>query len=150
MGGRGFGGRGGPGGFGPPRFGGVDLDPLVGLDGDGRRTPLRNKLLAVPALRARYLGYIRAIAEKDLDWTPLGRTVARFRSLIVDEVKADTRKLSTLAAFQAATSQEVRDEADEDPERGRGPGGGMSLRDFAVARRNYLLSLPAIRAAKAP
>ena len=34
--------------------------------------PLRSKLLAVPALRARYLSYVRDIAEKWLDWKTLG------------------------------------------------------------------------------
>ena len=44
------GGRGGPmGGPGGPRPAAVDLDPLVGLD--NARTPLRGRLLAVPALR---------------------------------------------------------------------------------------------------
>src|SRR5207249_12155300 len=59
-------GFGGPGGgpvlFGMgPRVNGVELDPLVGLD-DARK-PLRSKLLAVPALRAKYLEYVRTIAE---------------------------------------------------------------------------------------
>ena len=37
---------------GGPQSSGSDLDPLVGLDNE--RTPLRSKLLAVPALKARY------------------------------------------------------------------------------------------------
>ena len=41
-------------------------DSLVGLDDTSK--PLRSKLLAVPALRARYLGYVREIADKWLDW----------------------------------------------------------------------------------
>jgi hypothetical protein len=59
-----------PGGFGPPsgggmgmgpRGGGVLLDPLVGLD-NNPRMPLRSKVLAVPALRARYLEHLNKIS----------------------------------------------------------------------------------------
>jgi hypothetical protein len=50
-----------------PGAGGVELDPLVGADDTSR--PLRSKLLAVPALRARYLKYVRDIAERWLDST---------------------------------------------------------------------------------
>ncbi|AMV37955.1 CotH kinase family protein [Planctomyces sp. SH-PL62] len=154
-GGRGFaGGPGGPGGrggrpggpgFGPPGFGSVDLDPLVGLD--SARTPLRSKLLAVPALRARYLGYVKAIAEKDLDWETLGPIVARYKAQIDEDVRADTRKLSTYEAFLAATSPDA--DAPK-PEAARGRGRGLSLRAFADARRKHLLGLPAVRDAKAP
>ena len=54
-------------------FGGAsaELDPLVGLD-DATK-PLRSKLLAVPALRERYLSYVRDIARNI--WT--GRHSAR-------------------------------------------------------------------------
>ena len=82
----------GPPGFGPPGFGppggpggGVTLDPLVGLDSE--RTPLRSKLLAVPALKARYLEYVRQIAEDSLDWNKLGPVVADYRALIQDGVE---------------------------------------------------------------
>ena len=97
------GGPGGPGGrtrrsAGPPAVGGVELDPLVGLD-DARK-PLRSRLLAVPSLRARYLAHVRTIAEEWLDWKKLGPVVAQYRALIEKEVEADTRKLTSLAAFQ--------------------------------------------------
>ena len=36
------------------------------------RKPLRSKLLAVPALRARYMTYVQQIAAKWLDWNTLG------------------------------------------------------------------------------
>ncbi|MEO2091773.1 MAG: CotH kinase family protein, partial [Gemmataceae bacterium] len=62
----------GPGGFGPPGMSGgigpvkgVELDPLVGLT-DARK-PLRSKVLAVPALKSKYLECCRTIAEKSLD-----------------------------------------------------------------------------------
>jgi Ca2+-binding EF-hand superfamily protein len=129
----GFGPGFGPGGPGagrrPP---GVELDPLIGLD-DARK-PLRSRLLAVPALKARYLDHVRTIAEKELDWEVLGPVVKRYRSLIEKEVEADTRKLYSLDAFRKAVS--------ETPKAGSAPGGkpALSLRQFAEQRRKYLLA----------
>jgi spore coat protein CotH len=138
------GGRGGPGGpvmrgpGGPGGFmggGGVDLDPLVGLD--DVRKPLRSKVLAVPALRAKYLKNIRTIAEQSLDWGKLGPVVANYRTLIEKEVEADTRKLESFEAFKRATSNTPEPKAAEGGgERGRG---GMTLRAFAEGRRKFLL-----------
>lgn len=143
----------GPGGFGgPPR--GVDLDPLIGLDDP--RKPLRSKLLAVPALRDRYLQHVRTIAAESLDWKNLGPIVARYRALIETEVEADTRKLGTFAAFQKATADTVvaesrESEASEPPRRGFGPPhNDLSLRAFADQRREYLLSLPEVKSAGEP
>lgn len=150
-GGPGFGGRGGRGPTGPPpgqageatrppaaasQGGGVKLDPLTGLD-DAKK-PLRSKLLAVPALRERYLEKVRTIAAKDLDWKNLGPVIARYRELAGKEVAADTRKTSTTAEFEKLTS-----DAPDETEAPRGFGhGGMPLKSFADQRRAYLLSLP--------
>jgi len=108
----GFRGRGGfgPGGAGP------DLDPLVGLNDESKA--LRSKLLAVPALRTRYLSYVRDIADKWLDWKTLGPIAQKYHALIADDVKADTRKLFDNAGFES---------------------GVESLKAFADARREYLL-----------
>jgi spore coat protein CotH len=138
----GFGPPGGPGGFGPPggpggpggpgfggAAGGVNLDPLIGLT--DTRKPLRSKLLAVPALRAKYLDHVRTIAGKSLDWKSLGPVVAQYRKLIDKEVEADTHKLDAYEAFQRATA----DEAPAGTTRGR----EMPLRAFADQRRKYLL-----------
>jgi spore coat protein CotH len=130
----------GPPGFGPPGFGGpggggVTLDPLVGLDSE--RTPLRSKLLAVPELKARYLEYVRAIAEESLDWNKLGPVVADYRALIRDAVQRETRKLGTLDAFLKATADELAS-ADENERE-------MSLRSFAEKRRAYLLDETAVK-----
>lgn len=130
----------GPPGFGPPGFGppggpggmargGIELDPLVGLDNE--RTPLRSKLLAVPALKARYLEYVRKIADESLDWNKLGPVVADYRALITDAVKRDTRKLSTHEEFLRAT--------DDEPSTKERNERRMSLRTFADKRRAYLL-----------
>jgi spore coat protein CotH len=106
----------------PAAFGqaGADLDPLVGV-GDASK-PLRSRLLAVPALRARYLGYVREIAEQWLDWRTLEPLVTRYQSVIAEEVAADTRKLYTTEAFRSAVA--------EDEE---------SLKHFVDERRAFLL-----------
>ena len=92
----GAGGTGGPGGM---RMGGPELDPLVGLADSTK--PLRSKLLAVPALREKYLGYVRQIATKWLDWNTVGPLAKRYQALIADDVRKDTRKLDTYEAFES-------------------------------------------------
>ena len=67
----------------------------------------------------------------------LGPVVASYRALIEKEVEADTRKLTSLAAFQKAVA-----ETPEEPAAPGGPRPGMSLRTFADERRKYLLELP--------
>ena len=141
-------GGGGPGGGGPGGGPGMgrgpgsgppsgDLDPLIGLD--NQRTPLRSRLLAVPALKARYLSHVRTLAERWLDWETLGPIVERYRVLIEPVVEADTRKLSSLESFQKAVSSNPpkANEAEARPGRGRPE---PSLRAFAESRRNYLLN----------
>ena len=100
--------------------GGVELDPLVGLDDDTR--PLRSKLLAVPALQERYLAYVRDIAERWMDWKTVGPLVEGYQALIEDEVAADTRKLYSTEEFTSALN-----------------GTGDSLKAFLDLRRAYLL-----------
>jgi hypothetical protein len=113
-GGRGMrgGGFGGPGGA-----GGASLSPLATANNSSR--PLSSKLLAVPALRAKYLEIIRDIAEKWLDWERLGPIARRYQALIAADVKADTKKLDTMEAFES---------------------GLKSFESFVRDRRAYLLS----------
>jgi hypothetical protein len=94
-------------------------DPLVGLN-DARK-PLRSKLLAVPALRAKYLAYTREIAAKWLDWKTLEPLATRYQALIAADVKADTHKLESFAAFE---------------------GGPAALRLFAARRGQLILGYP--------
>lgn len=122
------GGPGGPGGRGRPGHGSVDLDPMVSID--DARTPLRSRLLAIPHLRAKYLEYVHQIAEESLDWDSLGANVAKLRSLIEEDVKADTKKLTTFEAFDVATAPDVDEKSTER---------ALPLRSFAVQRRNFLL-----------
>ena len=84
------------------RMGGANLDPLAGLEDSSK--PLRSKLLAVPALREKYLGYVRDIAAKWLDWNTLGPITEQRKALIDAAVKADTRKLYSYDAFLSGVS----------------------------------------------
>ncbi|MEE2685857.1 MAG: CotH kinase family protein [Planctomycetota bacterium] len=93
-GGRGRGMRGGGG------HGSVDLDPLQGVESD--RMPLRSKVLAVPAYREKYLAYVRTIAEIDFDIAAMVSFIDDNRALVIEEIKADTRKLSSFDAFLGA------------------------------------------------
>ncbi|MBL9141472.1 MAG: CotH kinase family protein, partial [Phycisphaerae bacterium] len=95
------------------------LDPLVGLTDEAK--PLRSKLLAVPALRERYMKYVRQLAESSLDWKNLGKVVAANRALIMQAVEDDTRKLNSADDFRKATGE------------------NGSLREFADQRRAFLL-----------
>jgi hypothetical protein len=94
---------GGPGRRGGGFGSGPDIDPLVGREDPSK--PLRSKLLAVPALRAKYLTYVADIAENGLDWRTLEPRVRRYQELIEEDVKADTRKLYSYEAFDTAVLQ---------------------------------------------
>ena len=134
-GGPGSGPGGGPGGFGGfPNEGGVDLDPLVGLD--NARMPLRSKLLAVPSLKEKYLQRVRTIAEQSLAWAELAPVIASARKLLDSELAADTRKLTSHDGFLVATSPELP--AEGTPRQG--------LRNFIETRSAYLLKNPAVAA----
>jgi hypothetical protein len=117
-----FGGPRGRGGFGGPGGGGPNLDPLIGVQDSA--TPLRSKLLAVPALREKYLEYVRDIAAKWLDWKTIGPVIDQYKSLIDSAVKADVKKLEGYDDFLEGTT-----------------GTNRSLKSFAAARREYLLRL---------
>ncbi len=116
-GGRGGGGPGGGGGGG----GGISLNPLVSANDASK--PIIAKVLAVPALRAKYLGYIREIAEKSFDWKTLGPVVKQYRDLIADDVARDTRKLFSTDEFLRGTADDAG-----------------TLRNFFEQRRAFLLN----------
>lgn len=98
----------------------IELDPLVGMD-DATK-PLRSRLLQVPALREKYLGFVRQLAS-EMTWEKMGPIVERQRALIVGEVEKDTRKPFTTDAFYRDTASE--------------PTG--TLRQFFERRSKYLL-----------
>jgi hypothetical protein len=115
------------------RGNGAAPDPLFALTDTNKA--LRSRLLAVPALRARYLGYVGEIAERWLDWNRLGPMVERYRTLIEADVARDTRKLTTTDAFRAAFGAE-------------GDSSAATLRGFAALRRAALLGHPDVQAAR--
>jgi hypothetical protein len=99
--------------------GGPMLDPLVALDDPTK--PLRSRLLQVPALRQRYLGYVREIADVWLDWKKLEPLVRQYRALIAEDMKVDTHRLYSLEAFES---------------------GPASVKSFVDERRAFLLKRP--------
>jgi hypothetical protein len=116
-----------------------DVNEALGGEGGGRRAtldpmaaagdptkPLYSKLLAVPALRQKYLSYVREIAEKWLDWNTLLPIAKASHALIATDVTADTRKLSDNAGFAAGVADT-----------------GNPLKAFIDARRAYLLQVTA-------
>lgn len=107
-GGRGFGG------------GGARLDPLVSLNDANK--PIISKVLAVPALRSKYLGYVRDIATNGLDWAKLGPVVRQYRDLIAADVARETHKLFSTEDFLRSTADDG------------------TLRAFMDQRRAFLLA----------
>lgn len=114
---------GGRGGGGGRAGGGPTLSPLA-TQHDASK-PIISRILAVPSLRSKYLGYVREIADKSFDWQALGPVVKQYRDLIADDVARDTRKLFTTDQFLAGTADEPA------------PG---SLRNFFDQRRQFLLN----------
>ncbi|MBN2506578.1 MAG: CotH kinase family protein [Verrucomicrobia bacterium] len=106
------------------------LAPWLDIEGTLKFLALENALINNDGY------WVRASAEKWLDWNRLGPVVAQYRAVIAEDVKTDTRKLySTEAFFQGV--------ADDPPAAGAarfGRGQPMSLRAFADRRRAYLLS----------
>jgi spore coat protein CotH len=101
---RGPGGPGGPDGNGGGYQGGngIDLEPLAGLS--DKNKPIIARILEVENYRKKYLGYVREIAEKSLDWNHTGPIVQQSRDLIMADVKRDTRKLFSTDAFVSGTA----------------------------------------------
>jgi hypothetical protein len=98
------------------------LDPLAAV-GDPTK-PLYSKLLAVPALRQKYLAYVRELAEKWLDWNTLLPIAKASHALIAADVTADTRKLYDNAGFAAGIAE-----------------AGNPLKTFIDTRRAFLLTM---------
>ena len=110
---------------------GVDLDPFAGAD-DPKKV-LLNRLLAVPKLRERYLGFVRQIAREWLDWKKIGPAATEFQRLIAADVKTDTHALYPFEAFQKSVTEDIEEQGF------RGPRQRMSLKSFVEQRRAFLL-----------
>lgn len=116
--------------------GGPVLDPLTALDDSNKA--LRHRLLAVPALRTRYLAYVGDIAGKWLDWSRLGPMVERYQTLIAADVASDTRKLDTTEAFTTGVHGD-----------GKTAAAATTIKGFAGQRQAFLLNHPDVKGARA-
>ncbi len=122
---------------------GVALEPFAG-DYDTAKV-LMNRLLAVPSLRAKYLSYMRDIAEKWLDWNRTGLIAEQYRALIAEDVIADTRKLYSTESFKRSFLEDFKDAP---PSGVGGPGiPALGLKNFFDQRRTYLLNHPDVKGA---
>lgn len=121
----------GPGFGGGNRIQGVELDPLFGADAPDK--PLISRLLAVPALRLRYLGFVRDMASTWLDWKNLQPLAESWQKAIAKDVQSDTHRLYPYEAFVQGVTQDIEEQGF------RGPRRSMSLKGFAEQRRKYLL-----------
>jgi hypothetical protein len=119
---------------GPGARGGIDLHPMAGADDEAK--PLLNKLLAVPALKEKYFGYVRHLAENWLDWEKIGPLVEKYQSVIAADIKTDTHKLDSAEAFKSAVTED--------------DGRRLSIQSFVEKRRAFLLGLPEVKNAPLP
>ena len=117
---------------------GAELDPFTGASDPAKA--LLYRLLAVPSLRARYLGDMRDIAVNWLDWGKVGPMVKQLQSVIAADVQADTRKIFSSASFTKSVTE-------DNFEPGYGPTApsSMSLKSFIEQRRTFLLKYPGIK-----
>lgn len=107
-------------------------DLFVSMDDPNKA--LRQKLLAVPEFRTRYLEYIRDIATNSLDWEKLAPKIEAWRALIGPDVESDTHKLYSTEQFTTAT---YGDGEDNPP--------AETLKGFIQQRREFLLGHPEIK-----
>jgi CotH kinase protein len=121
---------------------GVALDPFAN-ENDSEKALYR--LVQVPALRAKFLGYVKDIADKWLDWKTLGPLAAQYQAVIAEDIKLDNRKLDSTENFTKGVTEDRAETGGGGGGFGRGGRGGfndaprLSLKGFADARRAYLL-----------
>lgn len=68
---------------------------------DNANYPLLNRMLAVPAMRQRYLAHLRTIIQEKMQSASFNDLLASYSALIDAEVQADPKKLYTYAAFNS-------------------------------------------------
>lgn len=107
-----------------------DLDIFAGIDQP--LAPFINRLLANPILKARYVAHVRTIYRDWCDWNTVAPLIESYRELISDEIKVDTRKLTSWEAFEAGVGMSTSQG------RGQSPG----LQAFFKGRKAYLDSVP--------
>ncbi len=106
------------------------LDPLAALDDPAQ--PLLAKLLAVPALRTKYLDFMRDITGNWLTWAKLGPDAKQAHDLIAAEVAKETHKASSYEKFVQELDQDTTGGARDGDQ-------APSLRNFITERNSYLL-----------
>lgn len=99
----------------------VSLSPVYGETIATR--PLIRRLLSVPEIRQRYLAHVRTVINESLDWSMLKQKIEAYKALIGSEVIADTKKMTTNAAFTNSL---------------------VDFQNFVEKRRNYLSSFSEI------
>mgnify|MGYP002628111462 CR=1 FL=1 len=130
--------QGGPPQGGPPPQNGpggeqlepFDLDIFAGIDQP--LAPFINRLLANPQLKARYVAHVRTIYQDWCDWNTVAPLIESYRKLISDEVKMDTRKLTSWEAFEEGVGMSSSQGRDQSP----------GLQAFFKGRKAYLDSVP--------
>ncbi|MFI5337373.1 MAG: CotH kinase family protein, partial [Opitutales bacterium] len=128
-----LGGHGGGGGSSASRTVTYRNEELAAIHGTGMKTrPLLDKLLAVPALRDRYLAYIYQITDSWLVWSRLGPLAKDAQALIADEVKQETHKPTSYARFVQQLDQDAALAAGGDDDT-------LSLKTFVTQRHDTLL-----------
>jgi len=80
----------------------VEWDPFY--HADDPRYPLLHKLLAVPAIRQRYLAHYRTILKEVYNPTFLHPVIDAYAALVDSAVKADPRRPASYEAFTAAVA----------------------------------------------
>ena len=118
-----------------------DLDPLVGLD--DTRKPLRSRLLAVPALRARYLDHVRTIAR---GMARLGEARARWCAVPGADREGD-RGRHAQARARSPRSERPWPTASPDQARGGPRADAAEPPGVRGSQRRYLLNHPEVRKA---
>jgi hypothetical protein len=117
--------------------GGIRLNPLEGSR-DGSKAMLY-RMLMVPELRARYLGYVRDVAETWLDWERLEPIVEDYRTLIRDAVATDESKLYSTEEFELGIDGVGNGGGFGGGFGGPGSPPGSTLRAVIEQRQAYLL-----------
>ncbi|MEZ4847366.1 MAG: CotH kinase family protein [Bacteroidia bacterium] len=90
---------------------------------DDANYPLLNRLLAVPAIRQRYLAHMRTLADELLDETTTHQIIDNYAAFIDSMVQSDPKKLESYNAFLSEVQE---------------------LKTFVTNRRNSILNNPEI------
>jgi hypothetical protein len=110
-------------------------------DAERADRPVTRALLSVPEWRARYLSFVRLLANKELRWSKLEPEISRLHSMIDSIVQADSRKLESYDAFTKSIVREGESATSGAEGRGRGRG-APALKNFIEDRRAFLLGHP--------